>query len=137
MTREDLNTVSAPVLARWLGVSGKAIYELAKAGVVVRAGGGRYRLAESVTRYCEHLRQKGRSAAALRKRSAPTGSPRADEARAVALTLFHAQGGRWGFVGRISINRIINVAQDTAAIVGPPAAEVSRHHRLVEPNGPA
>jgi len=58
MTREDLNTVSAPVLARWLGVSGKAIYELAKAGVVVRAGGGLYHLEESVTRYCEHLRQR-------------------------------------------------------------------------------
>ena len=45
------------MLARWLGVSGKTIYELAKAGIVVRAGGGLYRLEESVTRYCEHIRQ--------------------------------------------------------------------------------
>ena len=58
MTREDQNTVSAPVLARWLGVSGKTIYELAKAGVVVRANGGMYRLEESVRRYCEHIRSQ-------------------------------------------------------------------------------
>jgi hypothetical protein len=38
-------------------VSGKTVYELAKAGIVVRAGAGLYRLEESVTRYCEHLRQ--------------------------------------------------------------------------------
>jgi hypothetical protein len=54
---KDLNTVTAPVLARWLGVSGKAVYELAKAGHVVRANSHLYRLEESVTRYCEHLRQ--------------------------------------------------------------------------------
>lgn len=58
MAREDAGNVSGPVLARWLGVSGKTIYELAKAGIVVRAGGvGQYRLEESVTRYCEHIRQ--------------------------------------------------------------------------------
>jgi len=32
MSSEDQNNVSAPVLARWLGVSGKTVYELAKAG---------------------------------------------------------------------------------------------------------
>ena len=57
MTREDQNSVSAPVLARWLGLSGKTVYELAKAGVLVRANGGLYRLEESVTRYCEHIRR--------------------------------------------------------------------------------
>ena len=56
MTRDDPNTVTAPVLARWLGVSGKAIYELAKAGVVVRANGRSYRLEDNVRRYCDHLR---------------------------------------------------------------------------------
>jgi hypothetical protein len=58
MTREDHDTVSAPVLARWLGVSGKTIYELAKAGVAVRANGGLYRLEDSVRRYCEHIRSQ-------------------------------------------------------------------------------
>jgi len=57
MSREDQNNVSAPVLARWLGVSGKTVYDLAKAGIVVRAGGGLYRLEESVTRYCEYIRK--------------------------------------------------------------------------------
>jgi hypothetical protein len=58
LSREDQNTVSTPVLARWLGVSGKTVYELAKAGVVVRANGHLYRLEESVRRYCEHLRSQ-------------------------------------------------------------------------------
>ena len=49
--------VTAPVLARWLGVSGKTVYELAKAGIVVRAARGLYQLEESVTRYCDHVRQ--------------------------------------------------------------------------------
>ena len=62
MTRESKkqsfdDAVTAPVLARWLGVSGKTAYELAKAGIVVRAGRGLYKLEESVTRYCAHTRR--------------------------------------------------------------------------------
>ncbi len=49
--------VDGPTLARWLGVSGKAVYDLGRAGILVRAGGGMYRLEESVRGYCEHLRQ--------------------------------------------------------------------------------
>ncbi len=49
--------VDGPTLARWLGVSGKAVYDLAKLGIAVRAAGGRYDLEQSVRRYCEHLRQ--------------------------------------------------------------------------------
>ena len=48
--------VDGPTLARWLGVSGKAVYDLGRAGVLVRVG-GMYRLEESVRGYCEHLRQ--------------------------------------------------------------------------------
>jgi hypothetical protein len=48
---------TAPVLARWLGISGKAVYELAKAGVLVRVSRDYFLLEESVRRYCEHLRQ--------------------------------------------------------------------------------
>jgi Mn-dependent DtxR family transcriptional regulator len=40
--------VSAPVLARWLGVTPKTVRELAKAGIVIRAGRGQYRLEDSV-----------------------------------------------------------------------------------------
>ncbi len=49
--------VEAPALARWLGVSGKTVYELTKAGIAVRTGGELYRLKESVRRYCEHIRR--------------------------------------------------------------------------------
>ncbi len=53
----DELAVEAPVLARWLGVSGKTVYELTRVGIAVRTGGGLYRLEESVRRYCEHIRQ--------------------------------------------------------------------------------
>ncbi len=45
------------MLARWLGVSGKTVYELTKAGIAVRTGGELYRLEESMRRYCEHIRR--------------------------------------------------------------------------------
>jgi hypothetical protein len=37
---KDNLTVAAPVLARWLGVTGKTVYELTKAGIAVRAEHG-------------------------------------------------------------------------------------------------
>jgi hypothetical protein len=49
-------TVSGEELARWLGLSGKEVYDLAKAGILVRAGRS-YRLEESVRRYCDYLRR--------------------------------------------------------------------------------
>lgn len=52
----DPRVATAPVLARWLGISGKAIYELAKAGVLVRLSRDHFLLEESVRRYCEHIR---------------------------------------------------------------------------------
>lgn len=48
---------TAPVLARWLGISGKAVYELAKAGVLARVSRDHFLLEESVRRYCEHIRR--------------------------------------------------------------------------------
>ena len=48
---------SGPELARWLGISGKAVYELAKAGILVRVSRDQFSLEETVRRYCEHLRQ--------------------------------------------------------------------------------
>jgi phage terminase Nu1 subunit (DNA packaging protein) len=49
--------VTGPELARWLGVSGKIVYELAKEGIVVRATREEFLLEESIRRYCEHIRQ--------------------------------------------------------------------------------
>ncbi|HJU12046.1 MAG TPA: hypothetical protein VJ728_14275 [Candidatus Binataceae bacterium] len=55
---DDANLVAGGrVLARWLGISGKAVYDLAKAGILVRAGRDQFSLEESVRRYCEHIRQ--------------------------------------------------------------------------------
>jgi hypothetical protein len=47
---------TAAVLARWLGISGKSVYDLAKAGVLVRSSRDQFLLEESVRRYCEHIR---------------------------------------------------------------------------------
>jgi hypothetical protein len=56
MSRPEPDLVSGEELARWLGLSGKEVYDLGKAGVLVRIGRA-YRLEDSVRRYCEHLRR--------------------------------------------------------------------------------
>jgi biotin operon repressor len=38
MTRPESNLVSGEELARWLGLSGKEVYDLEKAGIIVRVG---------------------------------------------------------------------------------------------------
>jgi phage terminase Nu1 subunit (DNA packaging protein) len=48
--------VTASVLANMLGVSKKAISDLAKRGIVAPAGRGRYALEASVNSYCAYLR---------------------------------------------------------------------------------
>jgi hypothetical protein len=54
MTRPEPDLVSGEELARWLGLGGKEVYDLGKAGVLVRVGRA-YRLEDSVRLYCEHL----------------------------------------------------------------------------------
>jgi len=56
MSHFEADLVSGEELARWLGISGKEIYDLGKAGILVHVGRA-YRLEESVRRYCERLRQ--------------------------------------------------------------------------------
>jgi hypothetical protein len=58
-TIDGNGNVTAPVLARWLGISGKEVYDLAKAGVIVKAGRELYALEPSVRGYCEYLRRAG------------------------------------------------------------------------------
>jgi hypothetical protein len=53
-----LPAVSANVLARWLGVTPKLIYDLAKTGVIERGSGRLFQLEESVRRYCDYLRRQ-------------------------------------------------------------------------------
>ena len=47
MTRPESDLVSGEELARWLGLSGKEVYDLGKAGVLIRVGRA-YRLEDSV-----------------------------------------------------------------------------------------
>jgi hypothetical protein len=56
MTRPESDLVSGEELARWLGLSGKEVYDLEKAGIIVRVGRA-YHLEGSARRYCEHLRR--------------------------------------------------------------------------------
>ena len=56
---EALPAVSAHTLARWLGVSPKVVYDLAKDGIIERGAGRLFVLEDSVRRYCEHLRKQG------------------------------------------------------------------------------
>jgi hypothetical protein len=56
MTHPEPDLVSGEELARWLGLGGKEVYDLGKAGILVRVGRA-YRLEQSVRRYCEHLRR--------------------------------------------------------------------------------
>jgi len=48
--------VTAAVVARWLGISQEAVQALARRGVVVKTGRGRYALEESVRRVLAHYR---------------------------------------------------------------------------------
>jgi hypothetical protein len=56
MSHPEAELVSGEELARWLGLNGKEIYDLGKAGILVRVKRA-YQLEESVRRYCDHLRR--------------------------------------------------------------------------------
>jgi hypothetical protein len=53
------NQVSTRTLANLLGVSKKTISDLAKRGIIVPVGRGRYALEASVNSYCAYLREVG------------------------------------------------------------------------------
>jgi hypothetical protein len=48
--------VTAEELARWLAISPKDVYDLTRAGVLVRGVGRRFELEANVRRYIMHLR---------------------------------------------------------------------------------
>ena len=52
-----LPAVSANALARYLGVTPKDVYDLAKAGILERGSGRLFALEDNARRYCDHLRQ--------------------------------------------------------------------------------
>ena len=49
-------SVKVEEIARWFGVSGAAVRQLARRGIVAKAGRGEYDLEQSVRNYCGHLR---------------------------------------------------------------------------------
>jgi phage terminase Nu1 subunit (DNA packaging protein) len=57
MKDNDDGSVSAATLGAFLGISARAVADLGKRGIAVRAGPGRWRLRESVARYCDDLRR--------------------------------------------------------------------------------
>jgi hypothetical protein len=82
---DDVDELRAHI-ARWLGVTTKTVRELAKADIVVRAGRGLYKLEESVTGYCEHIRRTasqrgGEASLATLRDERITGSPRSRRMR--------------------------------------------------------
>ena len=60
MTNRPHNELgTAAELGELIGISARAVSDLGKRGVAVRAGPGRWRLQESVRRYCDGLRHRG------------------------------------------------------------------------------
>src|SRR5215208_4214589 len=95
----DAEAVTAAELGEHIGMATRSVVELAKRGIAVKAGPNRYRLKESVARYCDDLRRqakgKGGEAAAVER-----GRLAAEQADAVALRnarhrgeLLEGQGG--------------------------------------------
>ena len=92
MTDDDDKGVSAATVAGYLGISARAVADLGKRGIAVKAGPGCWRLRESVSRYCDDLRRQakgkgGESAAAERGRLASA------QADLVALRVAKQRGG--------------------------------------------
>jgi hypothetical protein len=57
VSEPSLPAVDSNTLARLLGVSGKVVYDLTKAGILVRGAGRLFEVEGNVRRYCEHLRK--------------------------------------------------------------------------------
>ena len=92
MTDDDDKGVSAATVAGYLGISARAVADLGKRGIAVKAGPGCWRLRESVSRYCDDLRRQakgkgGELAAAERGRLASA------QADLVALRVAKQRGG--------------------------------------------
>jgi phage terminase Nu1 subunit (DNA packaging protein) len=54
------DAVTAAELGEFVGMATRSVVELAKRGIAVKAGPNRYRLKESVARYCDDLRRQAK-----------------------------------------------------------------------------
>jgi phage terminase Nu1 subunit (DNA packaging protein) len=81
----DSDSVTATELAEFIGVSPRSVTELGRRGIAVRAGPGRWRLRESVRRYCNDLRERGGGVAVQASAAAERGRLAKEQADALAL----------------------------------------------------
>src|SRR4051794_18922678 len=58
--KDDDESVRAATLGEFLGISARAVSDLSKRGIAVKSGPGRWRLRESVSRYCDDLRRQAK-----------------------------------------------------------------------------
>jgi phage terminase Nu1 subunit (DNA packaging protein) len=81
----DSDSVTATELAGYIGVSPRSVTELGRRGIAVRAGSGRWRLRESVARYCDDLRRRGGGVAVASSAAAERARLAKEQADAIAL----------------------------------------------------
>jgi terminase small subunit / prophage DNA-packing protein len=96
------DNVSAGVLARWLGVTEKTVRELARCGVVERAGRGLYKLEQSVRSYCEHVR---------RTASQRGGEARLEAIRAARLRVAQEQADKLALANAVRRGELLDAGE--------------------------
>ena len=73
MSDNDDKGVSAATIGEFIGISARAVADLGKRGIAVKAGPGHWRLRESVARYCDDLRRQAKGKGATRRRRSAGG----------------------------------------------------------------
>ena len=94
---------AAPCWPAGFGISGKAVYDLAKAEILVRVSRDQFSLEDSVRRYCEHIRrtwQRETVATRTRTSAARTSGQLPEMTCRHVLTVPRAMSGRLGNVSR-------------------------------------
>jgi phage terminase Nu1 subunit (DNA packaging protein) len=103
MTKRNADDdVSGAELARLWGVSDRLIRDMAKAGIVVRVGRGRYAREKSTQRYCEQLR----------KAATQRGNPASlEDLRAAKLRLATEQADKLAIANAARRNELLEAAE--------------------------
>jgi hypothetical protein len=89
---EGQERLTAAELATFLGISARAVEELGKRGIAIKAAPGCWRLKESVARYCDDLRRQVRAAGGVGvAASVAAEGPSSERASRPALALKNAR----------------------------------------------
>lgn len=110
--------VSSAELARVLRLSPRRIEQLAGEGIALRLGRGQYDLAESVGRYCDHLRAAAESATS-------TASAALTEERLKALRLRRAERERQLIPTEEALDVVTRLTGSFVAALGGLPAQIS------------